>query len=752
MLFPAIFAYLQRTVVFPILGIRMAAHLHFMETLNPVQATFAVDDNWTVSTTRFGSDGASAGAGISVLESTRLMQLPPADAEARARRLLEINPEEPQALCLLAASFRRLGRLNEARPILERLTQSQPQMEYGWRVLGLMLAQGGEETRATGCLLRAIDLENRGKDAWYALGDLLTFPSNTASYGEEMPTVLGRAQRALRERRPDIAENLIREWLAAQPRDVCALKLLADARILRSQWDEARSLLEICLKQTPDWAAARFRYATMLAVHGEFPDALPSLDELAISDPHHLPIYLRLKAETLGRLGRYEESISAFETLIESDPQQPGLWFQYGRMLRLQRRKDAASAFQRAVAILPSYFEAWFALATLKTFRWSENDIEGIRAQLARADLTVDDRALMHFVEGRALEDTGRRNDAFEAYRAGNEIRRRFVEWDAEPPTPTLIQMKSLFDAKFIRARERRVAPKRGPIFIVGMPRSGSTLVEQIVSSHSAVEGLGERPDFWAAMEQRLVRLGRQNASFPGVLGHLNPNDLQALGEDCLARMRALRTTQKPFFTDKQVSNYLLTGLIYLALPGAKIIDVRRHPLDCGISCYRHYFPAGQPYTSDLVEFGRRYVAYVELMAHFDAVLPGTVYRITYENLVANFETEIRRLLDFLGLPFEEQCLRFHENNRVVETLSFEQVATPLYETGVGQWRSYDRWLGPLKESLGYVLDAYPDVPEFYSRIHARLRKPLPLREAGDPFATVNGLRRRPFENAAITA
>jgi hypothetical protein len=209
--------------------------------------------------------------------------------------------------------------------------------------------------------------------------------------------------------------------------------------------------------------------------------------------------------------------------------------------------------------------------------------------------------------------------------------------------------------------------------------------------------------------------------------------------------MDALRKPGKPFFTDKQPSNYQLAGLIHLVLPQARIIDVRRHPLDCGVSCYSHYFPAGQPYTCDLVEFGRRYAAYVELMAHFDAVLPGKVHRVVYEDLVGNFEAEVRRLLTFLGLPFEEQCMRFHENTRTVQTLSFEQVAMPLYQSGVGQWRHYERWLDPLKNALGYVLEAYPEVPHFYSRVQGRIRKPLPAGEGGDYFVTARGLRQRPF-------
>lgn len=671
------------------------------------------------------------------------MELAPAAAEAHARAVLAIDPSEPQALRVLAAVLRRSRRDEEARVIFERLVRSQPQMEFAWRGLGLILAKSGQRLAAIKALLGAIDLEIRGKDAWYALGELLDFPAN--GIGANAPG-LKDAERALRERRLKIAEEILAGYLAREPRNVIALKLLADMRLLRSQWEPARALLETCLEVAPDFLAARFRYATMLVVHGEFQRALPQLDELVAFDTENLLIYRRLKAEALGLAGQYVSAAAEFESLVAAAPANPGLWYQYGRMLRLLRQTAAARAFERAIEILPCYFEAWFALATLKSFRWNEGLIVRLRTQLARSDVTVDDRALLYFVLGRALEDMGRRDGAFENYRTGNEIRKTFAEWNAEPPTATLIETKFFFGGAFLRSRSGAGMKDRAPIFIVGMPRAGSTLVEQILSCHSAVEGLGERPDLFAVAGSRLERLGRQGEGWPSVLRHLGPGDLRAIGEEYLSRMRGVRNSDRPFFTDKQPSNYQLTGLIHLVLPEARIVDVRRHPLDCGLSCYRHYFPAGQPYTCDLVEFARRYTAYVELMAHFDAVLPGKVYRVVYENLVGDFEREVRRLLAFLGLPFEEQCLRFHENNRAVRTLSFEQVAMPLYESGVGQWRYYERWLGPLKDALGYVLEAYPDVPYFYPRLRGRLRKPLRLGEAGDRFGVVRGVRQVSFE------
>ncbi|HEX3666552.1 MAG TPA: sulfotransferase [Rhizomicrobium sp.] len=722
----------------------MREDLKGFERLPVFPPTFTSERVWTAAATRFGADTFSAAEAGRIMEGSSA-----AAAEACARHVLKTSPDEPRALCLLAAVLRRSKRDDEALPVLKRLVHLQPQIEFGWRAMGLVLARSGERAAAVGALQRALDLEIRGKDAWFALGDLLEFPETKPIMRLKRSASADDLQSALRERRFDAAEYLLRRRLATEPRDPVALKNLADVYILRSRWPEARSLLESCLAFAPEFVAARFRYATMLVVHGEFSSVPPHLDLLVACDANNKSTYRRLIAEALAGAGRYAAAVAAFELFVADMPSWPGCWYQFGRMLRLLRKKDAASAFERSIQLLPSHFEAWFALATLKSFGWSEDLVTQIRGQLARPDLAVDDRAIMYFVLGRAIDAGGHREAAFESYRAGNEIRTRLSQWDAEPPTSAVIETKALFTAAFVRTRRNAGSQRQDPVFIVGMPRSGSTLVEQILSCHSAIEGLGESPALSAVTAQRLEQLGRQQESWPWALRNFGPTDLRATGEEYLARMRPLRKTSKPFFTDKQLSNFQLTGLIHLALPNARIIDVRRHPLDCGVSCFRHYFPAGQPYTSDLVEFGNRYAAYVELMAHFDELLPGKVHRVVYENLVGNFEGEVRRLLEHLDLPFEQSCLRFHENSRVVETLSFEQVFMPLYHHGVEQWHEYERWLGPLKDALGCILVTYPEAPAFYPRLRGRLRKPLSLGETGDRYLTMRGLRQAPFHNAA---
>jgi tetratricopeptide (TPR) repeat protein len=407
------------------------------------------------------------------------------------------------------------------------------------------------------------------------------------------------------------------------------------------------------------------------------------------------------------------------------------LWLEYGRVLWSKRDSRAADAIKRAIGILPSFVEAYVLYAIIKPFVWDQTMIDQARAQLARGDLAAKDRARLHFALGKAYEDLERYADSFENYRACNEILRRGAESAAEASKFTRRTM-AVFNPMLLRSRAGAGCRARDPIFIVGMKRSGSTLVEQILSRHSAIEPLGELDDLTAVT-------GRV-PGYPQALKDLGPDRLRALGEEYMALAAPRQKLGKPFFTDKLPHNFSRVGLIHLILPNAKIVDVRRHPLDSGLSNYKHLF-RGARLSLSLEDLGSSYVDYVRLMAHFDKVLPGKVHRLVYERLIEDFEREVRRLLNYLGLPFEEQCLRFYEETRHVETPSADQVRRPLYSSGMGYWRHYEPWLGPMKEKLGYVLDCYPDVPKFFDEVHVRLRRPLGLGEAGGHFASVRGLR-----------
>jgi hypothetical protein len=390
----------------------------------------------------------------------------------------------------------------------------------------------------------------------------------------------------------------------------------------------------------------------------------------------------------------------------------------------LRRGEDSTAAMLRVIELLPAFGAAYRDLATVKSFRFQPRHIEALRRQLARPELPPYNRAQLHFALGKALEDQREFAESFEHYRLFNSMVGERTPYEAQDRTRFVARAKALFTTEFFQKHKGRGSDSAAPIFIVGMPRSGSTLVEQILSSHSQVHGSGEllHMNSVAALLDDGKTVEGVLRRYPEVLGEMDPDLFESLGEQYLA---LAQQTDLPRFTDKLPGNFVHVGLLQLILPNAKIIDTRRHPLDCGLSCFKTLFPQGQPFTHRLEDIGRYYADYVDLMAHYDSVLPGKVHRIIYERLVENPEQEVRKLLDYLELPFEESCLRSHEQERVVLTMSSEQVRMPLYKTGRDYWRNYEPWLGPLKKALGPVLESYPDAPRVFGRIRGTMSAQL---------------------------
>jgi hypothetical protein len=385
----------------------------------------------------------------------------------------------------------------------------------------------------------------------------------------------------------------------------------------------------------------------------------------------------------------------------------------YGHVLKtIGRREESIAAYRKAIAIAPSLGEAWWSLANLKTVAFDQADIEAMERALQSARLTEEDRFHIHFALGKALEDRGSAEPSFRHYAEGNRMRRQMIGYDPEQVSGTVRQSKALFTADFFRTRAGWGHAARDPIFILGMPRAGSTLLEQILSSHSAIEGTMELPDV-PELVKRLNRAGAEpnSGSYPELLSGLDERQFASLGAEYVERTRIQRKTRKPFYIDKLPNNWLHIGFIHLMLPNARIIDIRRHPLDCCFSNFKQHYARGQAFSYSLSDVGQYYADYVRLTSHFDQVLPGRIHRIFYERLVEDPEAEVRRLLGVLELPFEEACLRFHENERAVRTASSEQVRQPINRRGIAQWQKFEPWLGELKEALGPVLASYPEVP-----------------------------------------
>jgi len=499
---------------------------------------------------------------------------------------------------------------------------------------------------------------------------------------------------AMNENRLDIAERLLKPHLKEDPFDVAAIRMLAELAGRIGRWREAENLLRRAIELAPRWTAARSNLAIVLGRTGRPAEAMELMDDILAEEPDWVG-HWNLKAATLARLGDFEESIKLYESVLERVPAQPKGWLSYGHMLKtVGRQADGIAAYRHALELKPTLGEAWFSLSNLKTVKFDGADIAAMKAALASGALSDEDRFHIDFALGKALHDLGRTEEAFDHYSKANALR-----LESQPYDPAEVEEKvdariASSDAAMLTSGGGCLAPD--PIFILGMPRAGSTLVEQILSSHSLVEGTSELADIPA-----LSALAKE--------ANLPAERRAELGERYLQRAGVQRRTDKPFFIDKLPNNWLHLPFILQILPNAKIIDARRHPLSCCFSNFRQHFAHGQDFTYDLGDVGRYYSDYVRLMAHIDIVLPGRVHRVIYERMVDDTEAEVRALLDYCGLEFEPQCVEFYKTERSVRTASSEQVRQPIYREGLEQWKNFEPWLGPLKDALGDALTRYRD-------------------------------------------
>ncbi|KQM22373.1 hypothetical protein ASE73_14120 [Sphingomonas sp. Leaf24] len=524
---------------------------------------------------------------------------------------------------------------------------------------------------------------------------------------------LVEAALALHDNRLGEAEPLLRQHLKADPFDARAIRMLAELAGRIGRYKDAETLLRRALELSPVFHAARANLAIVLYRLNRPMEAIAELDLLLEEEPDHVG-HANLKAAALGRIGGFDEAIALYETVLRDAPDQPRVWMSYGHMLKtVGRQADGVAAYRRAVAITPSLGEVWWSLANLKTVAFDDADIATLTAALARDDVSVEDRFHLDFALGKAFEDRRRAQEAFAHYDAGNRLRRTQIVYDAEETRRFVDDSVATFDTALIAARAGQGSTASDPIFVLGMPRSGSTLIEQILSSHSLVEGTSELPDVPA--------LARAVADYPAGLAALDGAQLRAMGDDYLRRAAVQRRTDRPFFIDKLPNNWAHLPLILLMLPNARVIDARRHPLGCCFSNYKQHFARGQAFSYDLTDMGCYYRDYVRLMAHIDRVAPGRVHRVFYEQMVDDTEAEVRRLLKACSLDWEPACLSFHETRRPVRTASSEQVRQPIYRDGTQAWKPFDPWLGPLRDSLGDVLTAYPAVPAFDGSLRAAL-------------------------------
>lgn len=621
--------------------------------------------------------------------------------EARHLRLTGRMPDALARLARLEALHPRFSRLHQERGhchvllgnapaaigALEEAVRLNPTLPAGWDMLAQLYRRVGDGVRADAAaqhlaVLRQLPVQIVAANSLYADGDLAP------------------------------AEDVLRDYLVSEPGNPGALRLLARIRSQRGGADEAEALLASVLEHAPDYAEARFDYAMLLLHRQKHSDARLEAERLIDDHPANRD-YLKLYGAACIGVGDHEPVINLYERLL-SEPQSASeaadlrLW-RANALKVAGRQQEAIAEYRTSLVARPDNGVAWFSLANLKTYRFSDDEIMRMRAAESRTDIQDADRTYLSFALGKALEDRHNYADSWRHYARGNALRRAIGRYRPEAAEVCAERIKRTFTSEFLAARTGWGSDDASPIFVLGLPRSGSTLIEQILASHSAVEGT-----------QELTEIGRYAAQLcgsdpdcglpldPKALGRLTAPDAKALGDRFLAETRAYRRLGRPFFIDKMPNNFWHIGLIHLMLPRATIIDVRREPMACCFSNLKQLFGSGnQAFAYGIDDIADYYRIYLDLMRHWDAVLPGRVLRVGYEDVVEDLERSVRRILAHCGLPFEPACLAFHETRRSVRTPSSEQVRRPIDREGLEQWRNYSLWLEPLRDRLGDALTGY---------------------------------------------
>ena len=659
-------------------------------------------------------------ADLELMRASALLEADPAAAVRQASAILSRIPDCEEAKLLLATACRRLGEPATAISVLESLALAHAQAESPTLQLelGRSYAAAGRNAEAITALAAAVSLDTRMSDAWRELAAQRFIAGDTrggdTAYAEfsrlaPQPPELADAAAALGEQRLDVAAALLGQRLLEAPDDVVALRMLANTERARDNFLKAVDLLNQCVLLVPGYTAARYDLAAELCAQHRHKEAKPHVNRLLQAEPHN-GRYMRLRALSLRFYGQNEQAITLMQQIVAEHPQDAELGLFYGHLLRdVGEQARAVAAYRRALAMQPGLGEAWSSLADLKTVRFTDADIEAMQQQLARCRPTDSGRANLEFALGKAFEDADNYQQAFEHYAYGNAVHRATIYFSADAMSAGVQRSKSLYTPQFFAERRDWGSERIDPIFIIGMPRSGSTLLEQILASHSQVEGTRELPDV-PAIARELILGAEPSAepNYPAVVAKLGRADVAAFAERYLQETAVHRSLGKPRFIDKLPGNFAHIGLIHLMFPRATIIDARRHPLGCCFSCFRQLFGRGQSFSYHQGELGQHYRDYCELVEHMNTALPGRVYRVHYEQLVADPEGVVRQLLEHCGLVFEAGCLKFYENRRVVNTISSEQVRRPISSDAVDQWRHFEPWLSELNSALGDLVERYP--------------------------------------------
>lgn len=638
------------------------------------------------------------------------------EAVVAAEALATEAPQNRDALYLLAANQRCLNHTSDALRTLEQLQQQHPQFSLLYQERGYCYMTLRDIPRAIDAFSRAVNFNHALATSWLMLERLYRMTgeakgaavaSEQISFLQQLPPEVVRAAILFSDGGLAAAENTLRAYLNGGGSHLEAFRLLARINHQWKEFDEAERLLETLLRVAPNNRGARLDYARVLLDAQKYVQAYEVLGRMLEAEPGNSDL-LSLHAAACVGLGRYQSAIEIYRQLLAQLPASAELHLSLGHCLQsVGRQKEAIESYHAAAIIKPSFGDAYWSLANLKTYNFSDDEIARMRAEESSPSATGVDRCHLCFALGRAYEERSEYEKSWQFYERGNVLKRAECRYDPEIFEINTRNQIEVCTAGFFAARAGVGAPDPDPIFIVGLPRSGSTLVEQILASHSQVDATQELPNI-----PRIVRELQGHRSdpyhprYPGVLAELAPDEFRNLGKGYISNTRPYRGN-KPFFIDKMPNNFRHIGLIHLMLPHAKILDVRREPMACCFSNLKQLFARGQEFTYRIEDIARYYRTYLELMRHWNAMLPGRVLKISYEDLVNDVEANVRRVLEFCGLKFERPCIEFHKLDRSIATASSEQVRQPIFRDRLFQWRHYEGWLAPLAHHLGDALACY---------------------------------------------
>jgi tetratricopeptide (TPR) repeat protein len=639
-------------------------------------------------------------------------------AREKAEAILRTYPNEVNCLLVVAVVMREQGDNETALKRLLTLLKRAPEFALAQQELGFAYAEAGRLTEAITALKRAVAIEPKMPASWKLMGELFLANGDEKSSTEAInqsllasslePDVIRTAE-LFKAGKIAHAERLCRRFLMQHPDNVNAIRLLADIGIKIGMLDDAEKLLVRCLELAPAFHVARLNYAHVLSKKEKLAQALTQVDQLLKAQPKKEYTYILLRASILVKIGDFEQAKQSYEYLLSNFEPRSGIALSYAHTLKtIGQQKEAIDAYRQTINLKPSFGDAYWSLANLKTFRFDDSDLDAMRAEIEKPDCTREDHFHLCFALGKALEDRNQFDESFHYYQRGNNIKEKLEQYNADLTADGARRIQAVCTTDFMSASSAKGCQATDPIFIVGLPRTGSTLLEQILASHSLVDGTKELVDILAMVRRLGGKKMKSDVSlYPEILPDLNAAQLEELGREYIDRTRIQRG-EAPFFIDKMPNNFFHIGFINLILPNAKIIDARRYPMAACFSCFKQLFAKGQHFTYGLSNIGHYYRTYIDVMDHWDRVLPGKVLRVQYENMVADTENQVRRMLDHCGLEFEESCLQFHKTTRAVRTASSEQVRQPIYAGALEQWKNFEPHLDELKAALGPVLDRYP--------------------------------------------